>query len=78
MVARERRYLGFVEGPPLEASQAFIQALIVAAGVQLLAIDNDDAVVGWCDRFRNPRAGFRHCGQLGMGLLPHVRGNGVR
>lgn len=77
VVARERRYLGFVEGPPLEASQAFIQALIGGAGVQLLAIDNDDAVVGWCDIFRNPRAGFRHCGQLGMGLLPHARGKGL-
>lgn len=43
VVARARRYLCFVEGPPLEASLAFIQALIAGAGVQFLAIDNDDA-----------------------------------
>ncbi|HMA23321.1 MAG: N-acetyltransferase family protein [Gemmatimonas sp.] len=76
-VARERRYLAFVEGPPLEGVRAFVRALIAGAGVQFLAIQDADTVIGWCDIFRNPREGFRHCGQLGMGLLPHARGRGL-
>jgi RimJ/RimL family protein N-acetyltransferase len=76
-IARERRYLGFVEGPPLESTRAFVRALIAGAGVQFLAIDESDSVIGWCDIFRNPREGFRHCGQLGMGVRPHARGRGL-
>lgn len=76
-VARERRYIGFVEGPPLEATRAFVRALLGGAGFQFLAVDDSDEVLGWCDVIRNPREGFRHCGQLGMGLLPEVRGQGL-
>jgi RimJ/RimL family protein N-acetyltransferase len=76
-IARERRHLGFVEGPPLEHTRAFVRALIAGAGVQFLAIDESDSVIGWCDIFRNPQEGFRHRGQLGMGVLPQARGRGL-
>jgi ribosomal protein S18 acetylase RimI-like enzyme len=76
-IARERRYLGFVEGPPLEHTRAFVRALIAGAGAQFLAIDESDSVNGWCDIFRNPQEGFRHRGQLGMGVLPQARGRGL-
>lgn len=76
-VARERHYLGTVEGPPLESSRAFVRALLDGGGVQLVAVTGDDDVVGWCDIVRNGREGFRHVGYLGMGLLPAYRGRGL-
>ncbi len=75
-VARERRYIGFVAGPPLESTREFIRSILGGAGVQLLAVNPNDVVVGWCDIVRNPHEGFRHVGRLGMGLLPDYRGRG--
>ena len=77
VVARERRYIGFVEGPSIESTQEFVRRILAGAGVQMLAITSADAVVGWCDIMRNPHEGFRHVGRLGMGLLPGFRGQGV-
>jgi RimJ/RimL family protein N-acetyltransferase len=76
VVARERRYLAFLEAPPLDGSRSFIQNLLNGAGVQVLAID-DGQVVGWCDIVRDWRDGFRHGGHLGMGLVPNYRGRGI-
>jgi ribosomal protein S18 acetylase RimI-like enzyme len=76
-VARERRYIGFIEAPPLERTNDFVQSLLAGAGVQLLAVDGEDTVVGWCDIIRNYHEGFRHGGRLGMGLLSQYRGRGV-
>jgi ribosomal protein S18 acetylase RimI-like enzyme len=76
-VARERKYIGFVEGPSLESSRKFIQNILNGAGVQMLALTPSDSVVGWCDIIRNPHEGFRHVGRLGMGLLPNHRGQGL-
>jgi ribosomal protein S18 acetylase RimI-like enzyme len=77
VVARERRYIGFVEGPGVESTRAFVRAIVSGAGVQMLAVTPHDVVVGWCDIVRNPVEGFRHVGRLGMGLLPDYRGRGV-
>lgn len=77
VVARERRYLGLVEGPPVGATRAWVEALVAGAGFQFVAVDDGDSVVGWCDIVRNPREGFRHCGQLGMGVTPDARGQGL-
>lgn len=76
-VACERRFLAFVEAPPVQAVTAFVEALLNGAGVQVLALDEKASVVGWCDVVRNPREGFRHTGQLGMGVLPSFRGQGI-
>ncbi|HEY9229199.1 MAG TPA: GNAT family protein [Gemmatimonadaceae bacterium] len=76
-VARERRYLAFVHAPPLEGTRAFVRALVAGAGIQVLAVDEADTVVGWCDIVRHDLEGFRHVGKLGMGLLPSARGAGV-
>ena len=76
IVARERRYLAFLEAPPLEGSRSFVQNLLNGAGVQVLAVD-DGKVVGWCDVVRDWRDGFRHGGHLGMGLVPEYRGRGI-
>ena len=76
-VARERHWLGFVEGPSLAQARSFIEMLIAGAGVQFVALDEGGEVVGWCDVVRDDREGFRHAWRLGMGLLPAVRGRGV-
>jgi ribosomal protein S18 acetylase RimI-like enzyme len=72
-VARERRWLAFLEAPPLEDTKAFLAAM---APIQMVAVE-DDRVVGWCDVTPSPREGFRHSGTLGMGLLPELRGRGL-
>jgi RimJ/RimL family protein N-acetyltransferase len=76
-VARERRWLGFLEGPPLVATQAFVDSILRGAGVQFVALNEADDVVGWCDIVRLDMETFRHGWRLGMGLLPAMRGRGI-
>jgi ribosomal protein S18 acetylase RimI-like enzyme len=77
IVARERRYIGFVEPPSLEMTRGFVRRILQDGGVQVLAVTPDEAVVGWCDIVRKALEGFRHSGTLGMGLLPEYRGQGL-
>jgi RimJ/RimL family protein N-acetyltransferase len=77
VVARERRYIGLVEGLPLAVSRAFVHAVHGDGGVHLVAVDDAHGVVGWCDVTRPTFEGFRHVGRLGMGLLPGWRGRGL-
>ena len=74
-VARERKYLAFLEGPPLESARAFVLDNIARGNPQFVAIAEGE-VVGWCDVVRNSRPVHAHCGVLGMGLLPEFRGRG--
>ena len=75
-VARERLYLGTVEGFPLEQVRQFTDSIASAGGVQLVALAGG-RVVGWCDIRRSPFEGFRHVGTLGVGLLPQWREQGL-
>jgi GNAT superfamily N-acetyltransferase len=77
LVARERKYIALVDSPPIESTRAFVRSVIEGHGAHFVALDADGEVVGWCDIARPPLDGFRHCGRLGMGLLPHVQGRGV-
>jgi ribosomal protein S18 acetylase RimI-like enzyme len=77
VVARERKYIGFVAGPSAESTRKFVQDIVNGGGVQMLAVASADHVVGWCDIIRNPHEGFRHVGRLGMGVLPEYRGRGL-
>jgi len=77
VVARERKYIGFVEGPSPETTRKFVQEIVNGSGVQMLAVTPTDHVVGWCDIIRNPHEGFRHVGRLGMGILADYRGQGL-
>jgi len=75
VVARERRFLARVEAPPVEQVRAFTESVRGRGGVRIAALDGDQ-IVGWCDIAPDEREGFRHCGRLGMGLLPTHRGQG--
>lgn len=77
VVARERRYIGFLEGPPVESTRSLVRHVLSGQGVQRLAIADDDQIVGWCDIIRNTLEGFRHAGRMGMGVLPDYRGAGL-
>ncbi len=72
-VARERRWLAFLEAPPLEEVAAFLRQ---NAPIQFVAVRGDE-VVGWCDVTPNRFEGYRHSGVLGMGLLAGFRGGGL-
>jgi RimJ/RimL family protein N-acetyltransferase len=75
-VARERRYLAFLEGPPLEAARTFVLDHIKRGHPQFVAI-SAGGVVGWCDVTPKDRPIYAHTGVLGMGLLPQFRGQGI-
>jgi ribosomal protein S18 acetylase RimI-like enzyme len=75
-VARERRYLSFLEAPPLESVRAFVLNNISHGYPQRVAVSAGQ-VVGWCDVVPKPRPIYSHVGVLGMGLLPEFRGQGL-
>jgi ribosomal protein S18 acetylase RimI-like enzyme len=75
-VARERRYLAFLEGPPLENTRAFVIDNIKRGHPQFVAVSAGE-VVGWCDVTPKERPIYAHGGILGMGLLPQFRGRGI-
>lgn len=74
VVARERKYIALVDVPPLSLSASFVHMLLAGGGVQMLAINAKNDVVGWCDIVRDQREGYTHRCTMGMGLLPDYRG----
>jgi RimJ/RimL family protein N-acetyltransferase len=76
VVARERKYLAFLEAPPLDSTREFVFGNINNGNPQYVA-KMEDRVVGWCDITRSNRTVHAHCGVLGMGLLPEFRGLGI-
>jgi RimJ/RimL family protein N-acetyltransferase len=75
IVARERKFLSYLEAPPLAQSREFVSEMI-AKGNPICVAVVDDKVVGWCDVVRVERPVHAHVGVLGMGLLPAHRGKG--
>jgi RimJ/RimL family protein N-acetyltransferase len=77
VVARERKYLAFLEAPPLENVTRFVRNNI-EQGFPQFVVPSAGTVVGWCDVLPNrSRVIYSHCGTLGVGLLPEHRGKGV-
>lgn len=75
-VARERRWLAHVEAPPLEQVRRFMDEGLARGMVQMLALEAK-LVVGWCDVSPHPLEGFRHGGDLGMGIRDGHRERGL-
>jgi ribosomal protein S18 acetylase RimI-like enzyme len=75
-VARERRYLAFLEAPPLESTRAFILNNIEQGHPQLVAL-SEGQVIGWCDVLPKSRPVHAHIGVLGVALLPEFRRQGL-
>jgi RimJ/RimL family protein N-acetyltransferase len=76
IVAKERRYLSFLEAPPFESTRAFILDMIEQGYPQWVALSGGE-VIGWCDVTPKPRPIYAHSGVLGMGLLPPFRQQGI-
>ena len=75
-VARERRYLAFLEAPSLDESRAFVRRNIKRGYPQCVALI-ENKVVGWCDVLPIDRPTMAHGGVLGVGVLSEHRGKGV-
>lgn len=75
-VARERKYLAFLEGPPIQSTKEFVLSLIQNSWPQIIAIVNDK-VIGWCDISPLDRPVFKHIGSLGMGVIHQYRQQGI-
>jgi RimJ/RimL family protein N-acetyltransferase len=75
-VARERRYLAFLQAPPLESTRNYVLDTIENGFPQLVVLSEHE-VIGWCDVIPKNRPIYAHGGVLGMGLLPAFRGQGV-
>ncbi|MFK7089598.1 GNAT family N-acetyltransferase [Chromobacterium violaceum] len=74
-VARERRYLAFLEIPQA-ASAEYARSQLACQAPHLLLLDGKQ-VVGWCDVTPHRLPIYQHGGTLGMGLLPRYRGMGL-
>jgi RimJ/RimL family protein N-acetyltransferase len=75
-VARERRWLAFLEAPPMHQVRRFVLGNLRAGAAQFVAVDGDQ-VVGWCDVTPRTHETLRHSGTLGMGLARPYRGMGL-
>jgi len=75
-VARERRYLAFLEAPPPARMRRFVLDGLRAGIPQFVAVDGE-RVVGWCDVVPKSQETLRHSGTLGMGVAATHRGIGV-
>ena len=75
-VARERRYLSFLEAPSLDESRAFVRRNIKKGYPQCVALI-ESKVVGWCDVLPIDRPTLAHGGVLGVGVLMEHRGKGI-
>lgn len=75
-VAREHRYLAFLEAPPFADAEAFVRENIAKHHPQFVALV-EDRVVGWCDATPMQRPVFAHRAVLGMGIVAAFRGRGI-
>lgn len=75
-VAREKKYLAFLQAPCLESTRAFVLDNLKNRRPSFLAIVEGE-VVGWCDLMDLGRPIFSHVGELGMGIKAPFRGQGI-
>jgi RimJ/RimL family protein N-acetyltransferase len=75
-VARERKYLAFLEAPPLEVVRGFALRNIAENRPHFVAVEEGE-VVGWCDIALLDRAAYAHAGALGMGVAAAHRSRGI-
>jgi len=75
-VSREKKYLAWTEAPPFGIFKVFVTNGILKRSPQVVALDGSK-IVGWCDITALPRPTTKHCGTLGMGVLPGYRHKGI-
>lgn len=75
-VARERRYLLFLEAPPPDEVDKFVRRSIAERYPHYVALVAEQ-VVGWCDVLPIDRPTRAHNAVLGIGVLAEVRARGI-
>ena len=75
-IAREKRYLAFLQAPPLEQGLAFYRNIVDNDLCHFVAL-LDGVVVGWCDVLPTHGEARAHVGTLGMGLVAKARHIGI-
>lgn len=75
-VVKERRYLAFLEPPPIDQTRAFVRRNIECSVPHLVAVD-DGRLVGWCDVTPIGRDVLSHVGVLGIAIHPDWRDQGL-
>lgn len=75
-VARERKYLAFLEGPPINTTKDFVLQNIKGNWPHFIAM-SEGKIIGWCDISALDRPVFAHIGSLGIGVSAPYRGQGV-
>lgn len=75
-VAREHKYLSFLEAPPIAKFRAFVLNNIKEDWPHFIALV-DGVIVGWCDISSLHRPALSHSGSLGIGVVNRYRGMGI-
>jgi len=75
-VARELKYLAFLEAPPPADVRQFVLQNIASGAPHFVAVAEAN-VVGWCDVAPKPRPTLAHSGILGMGVISEYRRQGI-
>ena len=75
-VCRERRYLLFLQAPPLEEMRKFVRGNL-AKGYPAHVALAEGKVIGWCDILPIDRPTRAHAGVLGMAVVAGFRGQGI-
>lgn len=75
-MARERRFLAFLEAWPLEKTTEYIRASLDRGDVRVVAVVGSK-VLRWCDISPISFEGLDHVGRLFMGVLKEYRGRGI-
>lgn len=73
MIAREKKYLAFVDAPSMDVTSAFVQDMI-AGDWPLFVAEANNCMIGWCDISSFHRDALAHAGSLGIGVLSNWRG----
>lgn len=76
IVARERRFLTFLDAPPLAATERYVKQIIRNGHPLFVATTLEGDVVGWCGILPAGRPVHAHVGVLGMALTEPFRGQG--
>lgn len=77
IIARERKYLSRTTGFSLPSTKAFFLSAFEDHCPILVAVDEQDRVVGWCDVIAQQGDCCCHVGRLGIGILPAYREQGL-
>ncbi len=72
-IAREGKYLSFLEAPTLESTQVFIDECISHEDIFYIALVNNE-VIAWCNIKLSDREIYKHVGLLGIGVIADFRG----